>query len=98
MLVDPNSMYVGLNTAMTSTIAAVSSLLFGRLESSHNRRFRMGNKWVLTVGTLSYLAIALQFIAFPDGSDWNRVTLLSTYTLFGVGRSTYEATPTPQLK
>ena len=92
VLVDPNSTYVGLYTAITSTVAAGASLLFGRLESIHNSRFHCGKETVLTIGAISYFLIALQFLAFPDGSYWNRITLISIYVLLGIGRSTYEGT------
>ena len=91
VLSDPNSTYVGLYTAITSSVAAVASLLFGILESSHNQ-LHCGKGLVLTIGASSYLIIAVQFLIFPDGDDWNRVTLLSIYTLLGVGRATYEGT------
>lgn len=38
------------------------------------------------------MIIASQFIAFPNGSDWNRISLLFVYTLLGVGRATFEGT------
>mmetsp|Transcript_34553 Transcript_34553/g.56513 ORF Transcript_34553/g.56513 Transcript_34553/m.56513 type:complete len:241 (+) Transcript_34553:344-1066(+) len=79
-------------TAITSMVAAVASLLFGRLQSSHGSRLHCGKELVLTIGALSYLVIVLQFIAFPNGSDWNRLTLIYIYTLLGVGRATYEGT------
>jgi len=91
VLSDPNSTYVGLYTAITSMVAAGASLLFGKLEASHGR-FHCGKETVLTIGALSYLSIAIQFLAFPDGTDWNRVTLLMIYMLLGVGRATYEGT------
>lgn len=91
VLSDPNSTYVGLYTAITSSVAAVLSLLFGKLESSHNH-FHCGKEMVLTIGALSYLIIAMQFLVFPDGSNWTQVTLLSIYTLLGIGRATYEGT------
>jgi len=92
VLVDPNSTFVGFYTAITSTVAAVASLVFGRLQSSHGTWFHCGKEQVLTMGALSYLIISLQFLIFPDGSDWNRLTLLSVYTFLGVGRATYEGT------
>eukprot|EP00579_Thalassiosira_antarctica_P027833 CAMPEP_0202028392 /NCGR_PEP_ID=MMETSP0905-20130828/63426_1 /ASSEMBLY_ACC=CAM_ASM_000554 /TAXON_ID=420261 /ORGANISM="Thalassiosira antarctica, Strain CCMP982" /LENGTH=557 /DNA_ID=CAMNT_0048592097 /DNA_START=102 /DNA_END=1773 /DNA_ORIENTATION=+ len=92
VLSDPNSTYVGLYTAITSMVAAVASLLFGRLQSSHGSRLHCGKELVLTIGALSYFVIALRFIAFPNGSDWNRLTLIYIYTLLGVGRATYEGT------
>ncbi len=91
VLEDPNSTYVGLYTSVTSLVAAGASLLFGWLESTHSR-VHTGKAMVLTIGASSYLAIALQFLAYPDGSNWNKITLLSIYTLLGIGRATFEGT------
>lgn len=95
VLSDPNSTFVGLYTAVTSMVAALASLAFGRLLSSREGRPRcgtFGKEGVLSVGASSYLAIASAFLAFPDGDDWNRATLLGVYVLLGVGRATYEGT------
>ncbi|KAL7525896.1 hypothetical protein ACHAXR_002984 [Thalassiosira sp. AJA248-18] len=91
VLSDHNSTYVGLFTAVTSMVAAGASLLFGFLESSRGG-VHYGKESVLTIGILSYLVIALYFLALPNGSDWNRATLLSVYSLLGIGRATYEGT------
>merc|ERR1712232_538893 len=88
---DPNSTMVGLYTAITSMVAAVASLLFGRLESSHSRA-HVGKGFVLTAGALSYMAVALVCLVFPNGNDWNYATLMLIYSLLGVGRATYEGT------
>ena len=95
VLSDPNSTYVGLYTAVTSLVAALASFVFGRLQSSSSRsggHIRCGKVVVLTIGALSYLVIAIQFLAFPGGKYWNRTTLLFLYILLGVGRATYEGT------
>jgi hypothetical protein len=94
VLSDPNSTYVGLYTAITSLVAALASFVFGRLQSSSSQsgRIRCGKVVVLTIGALSYLVIAIQFLAFPGGQNWNRTTLLFLYILLGVGRATYEGT------
>ena len=91
VLVDPNSTYVGLYTAIISATAAGASLLFGRLQSSTNT-YSCGKEPILTIGALSYLLIALQFLAFPDGSNWTKITLINVYILLGIGRATYEGT------
>jgi len=91
VLSDPNSTYVGLYTAIISLVAAGASLFFGKLQSSHEN-VHCGKGVVLTIGALSYLSIAIQFLAFPDGSDWTRATLLMVYVLLGIGRATYEGT------
>lgn len=91
VLNDQNSTFVGLFTAVTSIVAAGASLLFGVLQSSRDR-FHCGKGPVMTIGALSYLTIALQFVAFPDGSDWNSISLLAVYILLGVGRATFEGT------
>mmetsp|Transcript_25172 Transcript_25172/g.45357 ORF Transcript_25172/g.45357 Transcript_25172/m.45357 type:complete len:532 (+) Transcript_25172:44-1639(+) len=92
VLSDPNSTYVGLYTAVTSTVAAVASLVFGRLESTHISCLHCGKEVIMSIGASSYLVIALIFFAFPDGSNWNRASLLSVYILLGVGRATFEGT------
>lgn len=89
VLSDPDSKSVGVYTATTSMVAAGASLLFGILQSSHDR-FRCGKGSVITIGVLAYLSIGLQFLAFPDGSNLNRISLLLIYILLGVGRATYE--------
>jgi len=88
VLNDPNSKYVGLYTSITSLVASGASLFFGRIQS----QMRYGKERVLTSGALSYLAIALQFLVFPDGNNWTAFTLMSSYILLGIGRATYEGT------
>ena len=90
VLNDPNSKYVGLYTSITSLVASGASLLFGRIQS--HPRLQYGKERVLTSGALSYLAIALQFIVYPNGNDWTAFTLMTSYVLLGIGRSTYEGT------
>ncbi len=96
VLSDPNSTFVGLFTAVTSLVAAAASFVFGRLQSSSSsqsgRSIRCGKGVVLTIGALSYLVIAIQFLAFPGGKHWNRTTLLFLYILLGIGRAAYEGT------
>ena len=74
-------------TSVTSAVAAGASLLFGRLQSSQHQ---WGKEPFLTLGASSYLAIALQFLVLPEGSSWNRWTLLLVYIFLGLGRSIYE--------
>lgn len=88
VLNDPNSKYVGLYTSITSLVASGASLFFGRIQS----RLTYGKERVLTSGALAYLAIALQFLVFPDGNNWTAFTLMSSYILLGIGRATYEGT------
>ena len=79
-------------TSVTSIVASVSSLLFGILQSSKSQLFHCGKIPVMTFGALCYFFIALQFIAYPDGSDWSRTRLLLVYMLLGVGRAPFEGT------
>ncbi|KAL3765244.1 hypothetical protein ACHAW5_010863 [Stephanodiscus triporus] len=88
VLSDPNSTYVGLYTAVTSLVAAGSSLIFGWMQTSRGR-FRCGKGDALTIGASSYLTISLLFLFLLD---WDRMTLLFIYTLLGIGRATYEGT------
>ena len=90
VLSDPSASFVGLFTSITSLVAAFSSLGFGMLQSSN--LLCCGKSPVMMIGILSYLAIAVQFIAYPNGLVWSRTTLLIVYIMLGVGRATYEGT------
>ena len=96
VLSDPNSTFVGLFTAVTSLVAAAASFVFGRLQSSSSSQSGSctccGKVVVLTIGAVSYLVIAIQFLAFPGGKHWNRTTLLFLYFVLGIGRAAYEGT------
>ena len=84
VLNDEKDKYLGLLTAWVSIVAAVMSLVFGRVASDNKGL-------ILTAGALCFSLVALPFILFPDiEHQWNPVLLLAVYTLHGVGRSTFE--------
>lgn len=89
VLSDESSSSVGLYTAVTSTVAAGGSLLFGTLQSS-DAIVHVGKEPTMTAGASCYLIIACQFAVFPDGSTWTRTSLLMVYVLLGLGRATFE--------
>lgn len=102
---DYSSRYVGVFTALSSTVAAILSWAFGALDwlshsldeeadSSILSKFvRCINKErILTAGAVSYLLIALLFLLFPSFASWNFTSLTLVYVLLGMGRSTYEGT------
>ena len=91
VLKDDNSTYVGLYSAVTSLVAAAASYAFGWLESRHES-VHLGKGLVMSIGGLCYFSVAVQFLAYPAGSDWSVAGLVMIYTLLGISRATYEGT------
>jgi MFS family permease len=88
-LKDPNSKYVGVLSSWVSGVAAVMSLLFGRVAP------RTGKGPVLVLGALCFFGVVLPFIIFPDVSNaqhWGWPLLILIFTLHGTGRATFEGT------
>ena len=79
---DPNLHVVGLFSALSAGIAAICSLLFGRL-SKHKGP-------VLIFGAFSFAMVSTLFLIQPDLSKWGWVRLVLVYTFQGIGRSTFE--------
>lgn len=83
---DNKSMYVGELSAVTAVVAAVMSLIFGRI--SHV----IGKGTILVIGSASFFLVAFPFVLFPDLTRWGWASVLCVYTLQGIGRSTFEGT------
>jgi len=83
---DNKSMYVGALSAVTAVVAAVMSLIFGRI--SHV----IGKGTILVIGSASFFLVAFPFVVFPDLTRWGWASVLCVYTLQGIGRSTFEGT------
>jgi Na+/melibiose symporter-like transporter len=83
---DDNSTSVGLFNAWVSCVAAIMSLLFGRI-SSH-----VGNGPILILGAICFAAVVFPFLVIPDTKQWSVTLLTFIYTLHGCGRATFEGT------
>ena len=79
---DPDSKYVGILTSTVSVVAAIMSLLFGKLGKN--------NEFVLTIGALCFGGVVLPFVFQPDSSHYGWLTLVGVYSLHGTGRATFE--------
>lgn len=80
----PHQGHVGLFSALSATIAAICSVIFGRCRS---QKYKGG---VLILGSVAFFLVALPFIVQPDLTQWTWVMLIWVYCLQGVGRSTFE--------
>jgi MFS family permease len=83
---DDNSTSVGLFNAWVSCVAAIMSLLFGRI-SSH-----VGNGPILILGAICFAAVVFPFLVIPDTKQWSVTLLTFIYTFHGCGRATFEGT------
>ena len=79
---DTNRRYVGLFSALSAAVAAICSLIFGHL--THYK----GS--VLILGAVSFMLVAVFFLAQPDLSQWTWAMLMCVYCAQGVGRATFE--------
>ncbi len=79
---DPDSKYVGILTSTVSVVAAIMSLLFGKLGKN--------NEIVLTLGALCFGGVVLPFVFQPDASHYTWLALVVVYALHGTGRATFE--------
>jgi MFS family permease len=79
---DTNRRFVGLFSALSAAVAAICSLVFGRCTQNKGT--------VLIVGALSFMLVAVLFLARPDLSQWTWVMLMCVYCAQGVGRATFE--------
>jgi MFS family permease len=86
VLNDDSSKYIGLLTAWLSAVAAVMSLVFGRVTQT------IGKGPILMFGALCFLSVVLPFLAFPDVERWGWFPLVVVYALHGTGRATFEGT------
>jgi Major Facilitator Superfamily len=83
---DASASYVGLFVAVHGTVAAISSLLFGHLAP------KIGNGPILSLGAVSFGAVAVPFLIQPNLEQWTWAMLLFIYSAEGVGRATFEST------
>lgn len=79
---DTNRRFVGLFSALSAAVAATCSLVFGQ--------FTQHKGTVLILGALSFMLVAVLFLARPDLSQWTWVMLMCVYCAQGVGRATFE--------
>jgi MFS family permease len=81
-----SSSYVGMLTAITAAVAAIMSLVFGRVSQ------RIGKGPVLISGALCFFLVGFLFLVHPTLQTWGWPSLLTVYCLQGIGRSTFEGT------
>ena len=82
---DPNSKTVGLFISWTAGVAAISSLIFGKITHDY------GKAPVMIFGYAAFIFVALPFIVRPDLTSWTWQLLLLVYTCQGIGRATFES-------
>ncbi len=82
---DPDSKYVGILASTVSVVAAVASLLFGKLGSNERN-----NSAILVLGALCFGGVVLPFLFQPDASRYGWIAILGVYCLHGIGRATFE--------
>ena len=82
---DPDSKYVGILASTVSIVAAVASLLFGKLGSNERN-----NSIILILGSLCFGGVVLPFLFQPDASRYGWIAILGVYCLHGIGRATFE--------
>jgi MFS family permease len=83
---DNNSKSVGLFNAWVSCVAAIMSLLFGRISK------RIGNGPILILGAICFFSVVFPFAVVPDTKQWSVIALIFVYTFHGCGRATFEGT------
>ena len=93
---DPDSKYIGILSSWVPIIAAGASLLFGTLTSSssstNGRMAHTEKGTILILGAVCFAGVALPFLFVPDPTQYGWVSLLTVYTLHGIGRATFEGT------
>jgi hypothetical protein len=96
---DPNGSNVGLLVAIHGIVAALGSVVFGRLSqstmpsssaTSHSRDKR--KEGILIVGAVAFGLVALPFLLQPNLVDWTWGGLIVVYSLEGIGRASFEGT------
>jgi MFS family permease len=86
VLNDDSSKYIGLLTAWLSGVAAVMSLVFGRVTQ------KIGKGPILIFGAVCFFAVVLPFLVVPNVERWSWFPLVVVYALHGTGRATFEGT------
>lgn len=86
-LMDSDSVYVGILFSITSSVAAVMSIVFACLAQ------KIGKGIILSVGTMCFFMVGFLFVWYPNiTQDWNWTLLVLLFTFQGIGRATFEST------
>lgn len=88
---DSDSKYVGILTSTVAIVAAVMSLVFGRIGGQQANNGN-NNGIILIVGALCFGGVVLPFLVQPDSSHYGWISLMGVYALHGTGRATFEGT------
>jgi len=74
---------IGFLSAWVSAVAAIMSLVFGKI--------RLSQGSILSIGASCFMMVSLPFM-FVRAADWSIGGLLVIFTLHGIGRATFEGT------
>lgn len=83
---DVESKTVGIFVSWGAGVAAVASLVFGKLTHDY------GKGPVMIFGNIMFIFVALPFILKPNLEEWTWPLLLFVYAAQGIGRATFEST------
>ncbi|GMH75989.1 hypothetical protein TrVE_jg12144 [Triparma verrucosa] len=78
--------YVGTFTAIPAAVAAVMSLILGKVAA------KTGKGPILIGGACAFAALASVFLIRPGLDDWGWAPLITVFILMGMGRATFEST------
>lgn len=78
---DDESKYVGILSAMVAVVAALCSLIFGRISQ------QVGKGPILILGSIAFFFVAFPFLVAPDiSTQWGWGRLIMVYMAQGVGK------------
>ena len=86
VLQDVDSKTVGIFVSWSAGVAALASLLFGKLTHDY------GKGPVMLFGNIMFLGVVLPFILKPNLETWTWPLLAFVYASQGIGRATFEST------
>lgn len=86
VLHDVESKTVGIFVSWSASIAALASLLFGKV--THD----FGKGHVMIFGNIMFLGVVLPFVLKPNLETWTWPLLAFVYASQGIGRATFEST------
>ena len=86
VLHDVESKTVGIFVSWGASIAAVASLMFGKLAHA------FGKGHIILFGNLMFLGVVLPFVLNPNLESWTWPLLAFVYASQGIGRATFETT------
>lgn len=86
---DPDSIYVGVLTSTVPLVAAVMSLVFGKVGGGAERD---SSGVILIAGALCFAGVVLPFVVQPDAARYGWASLIAVFALQGTGRATFEGT------